>query len=147
MGRLLRLPGVRAVRDYLRARRFGTGSALSRRRSGAEVHAELWMNEFGSIEARVGEYYTSKLDRHGANHLGVDWNSPESQALRFSQLLYVVDRRSFPLNTYCCGYGALLDQLVDDGFECEYHGFDISEAMVAVAREQHEAHFTTDFDE
>ena len=36
-------------------------------------------------------YYTARVREHGATARGVDWNSPESQALRFQQLLRIVD--------------------------------------------------------
>jgi hypothetical protein len=58
----------------------------------------------------VGAYYASKLAAHGSTPRGVDWNSPESQRLRFQQLLKICDERS---------------------------GFDIAEPMVAAARARH----------
>jgi hypothetical protein len=35
------------------------------------------------ILAKVADYYTRKLQENGENHLGLDWNSKESQFLRF----------------------------------------------------------------
>jgi|GEM_PF-31960 len=88
---------------------------------------------------KVGDYYTEKLALHGATPQGVDWNSPESQTVRFEQLLKVrEDNSRFTINDYGCGYGALIDYLVRAGCDFEYRGFDISEAMIAKARELHE---------
>jgi SAM-dependent methyltransferase len=51
------------------------------------------------------------------------------------------------LNDYGCGYGALADVLVAEGRRVKYCGFDISESMVAAARQRHDApwcSFTSD---
>lgn len=86
----------------------------------------------------VSAYYTAKLREHGPGHRGVDWNSTESQALRFEQLLKVVDAgRPFALTDFGCGYGALVDHLAGKGWTFEYTGFDISPAQVDEARRLH----------
>jgi len=88
---------------------------------------------------KVSHYRTGKFSLHGATPLGADWNSPESQTVRFEQLLKVKEDNSrFTINDYGCGYGALIDYLVRAGCNFEYRGFDISEAMIAKARELHE---------
>ena len=93
---------------------------------------------FDSIIANVSEYYTQKVMAHGATARGVDWNSFESQKLRFEQLLKVCDTtRSFSINDYGCGYGALVDYMIDKGYAFQYRGFDISGQMIAKARELH----------
>jgi len=74
----------------------------------------------------------------------VDWNSPESQELRFEQLLGVVRvAEPFSLNDYGCGYGALLAHLRAKGLAVDYRGFDLSEAMVAHARDTFGPRFVT----
>lgn len=82
-------------------------------------------------------YYTSKLEEHGPTPEGVDWNSAESQALRFEQLL-TVHRRSgpFSINDYGCGYGALAEFLAERFDDFAYCGFDVSEPMVEQATER-----------
>jgi SAM-dependent methyltransferase len=90
------------------------------------------------ILASVEAYYTGKLRAHGATPQGVDWNSAESQALRFDELLRVCPPAgAFSLLDYGCGYGALLAHLRARGAPGPYLGFDISEPMVAEARRQH----------
>jgi SAM-dependent methyltransferase len=88
--------------------------------------------------AEIGRYYTDKLARHGASPQGVDWNSSESQLVRFEQLVRVCEARvQFSLNDIGCGYGALYDYLSALGKECDYLGADISQAMIAKAEELH----------
>lgn len=93
---------------------------------------------FDRILGSVGDYYSDKVVTHGPSARGVDWNSPESQRLRFEQLLRIRDGlETYSLLDYGCGYGALLDLLTERGERVDYTGFDISDEMVRVAREQH----------
>jgi SAM-dependent methyltransferase len=86
----------------------------------------------------VQRYYSDKVARHGPTAKGVDWNDSLSQELRFEQLLKVCDVASpFTVNDYGCGYGALADHLEHAGHEFTYTGFDISDEMLARARELH----------
>lgn len=100
----------------------------------------------------VARYYAEKLERFGATARGVDWNSSESQALRFEQLLRLdVTLSGRSIVDYGCGYGALLDYLAAAGRSWTYVGYDVSDAMVAQARARHEqnggATFTSSPDE
>ncbi len=91
-----------------------------------------------NILQEVAAYYTGKLRDHGPTAKGVDWNSAESQTLRFEQLLKVCDSRApFFINDYGCGYGALVGHLESRGLTVRYAGYDISAAMVAQARALH----------
>lgn len=101
----------------------------------------------------VERYYADRLREFGATARGVDWNSPESQELRFDRLLHVVEPPSGPhvaetLLDVGCGYGALLDTVRRRGLALRYRGFDISADMVAAAVARHgstvDAAFTTD---
>lgn len=82
----------------------------------------------------------------------MDWNSADSQALRFARLLQVLEEgaREGSLNDYGCGYGALLDYVQAAGLGLTYRGFDISEPMIeaAVARRPNvpSCSFTSDRD-
>jgi SAM-dependent methyltransferase len=98
------------------------------------------------IERRVADYYTGKLREHGPTHQGVDWNSAESQELRFEQFLRVVPGDA-PVSVldYGCGYGAFAEYLEAQGVELAgYTGYDVSDEMVATARERSRWTFTTD---
>jgi SAM-dependent methyltransferase len=84
----------------------------------------------------VERYYTAKVQEHGATAQGVDWNSRESQELRFAQLLKVVDvSHPFSIVDYGCGYGALVAYMRDRDLPFTYQGFDISPVMVERARQ------------
>src|SRR5690242_15712792 len=91
-----------------------------------------------AIHETVAHYYAEKLRQHGATPRGVDWNSAESQHLRFAALLRIVDSDGeFSINDYGCGYGALADYLVTLDQSFAYRGFDISAAMIDTARARH----------
>lgn len=88
------------------------------------------------ILTSVRKYYDEKLKTFGATPRGVDWNSPESQMIRFEQLLKVCNTaRSFSINDYGCGCGALIDYMKGKGYTFHYCGYDISKQMIAKARE------------
>lgn len=83
----------------------------------------------------ISRYYTDKLHRHGTTARGVDWNSEQSQELRFAQLCHVFrGRTAFTLNDIGCGYGELLSFLRRRGIDVDYVGVDLSQAMVDAAR-------------
>ena len=86
------------------------------------------------IKATVSAYYTDKIKQHGPTAQGVDWNSIESQELRFWQLTRIIDRDpGFSLNDYGCGYGALVPFLASRFSSFEYCGFDWSKSMIEEA--------------
>jgi SAM-dependent methyltransferase len=95
------------------------------------------------MRAKVRDYYSRTLERHGPTPLGVDWPNAVSQHLRFVQLLKIVDsERPFSLNDFGCGYGALLEFLAMRHGEAAvtYRGIDISSAMIAAARQRWAKH-------
>ncbi|MGL4550568.1 MAG: class I SAM-dependent methyltransferase [Gemmataceae bacterium] len=100
---------------------------------------EATMDATGPL-SDVRAYYTRKLAEHGATPRGVDWNSAESQAVRFDQLLAVCrGDRAAALGDYGCGYGALLDHVRAAGYGGRFRGYDIAPAMVEAARSRHPA--------
>ena len=89
------------------------------------------------ILGAVETYYSGRFAEHGATARGVDWNSAESQEVRFAQLALACPAdRPFTLLDYGCGYGALLPYLRMRGFAVEYTGFDLASAMLEHARER-----------
>lgn len=84
----------------------------------------------------VAHYYAHKLSAHGVTPQGVDWNSDESQQLRFSKLLGVMEdeRDEYTVLDYGCGYGALAQRLIADARPFRYVGFDVCTPMVEQAR-------------
>lgn len=82
----------------------------------------------------VAQYYSTKLADHGETPRGVDWNSEESQVLRFTQLCKIIDDSApFSLNDFGCGYGALLDYLRNRFADVIYRGCDVSVDMIQAA--------------
>lgn len=91
-----------------------------------------------ALLAAVDAYYSEKIAAHGSVPDGVDWNGAESQELRFEQLLRICSSaRSFSINDYGCGYGALCGYLQAHGLAVDYRGCDISQEMIAHARAQY----------
>jgi SAM-dependent methyltransferase len=108
----------------------------------------------------VARYYAEKLTAHGSTPQGVDWNSDESQQLRLTQLLRVMEgdwegtaprlsnqsvggteeaksgpeARECTLLDYGCGYGALARRLIAEDAPFRYLGFDVCTPMVERAR-------------
>lgn len=90
-----------------------------------------------AILSQTQQYYDKKLCAYGLTPKGVDWNSAESQELRFEQLLKVCDTsRHFTLNDYGCGYGALALYMKKQGYRFKYNGFDLSVMMIDAARRE-----------
>lgn len=88
-----------------------------------------------AILAGVAAYYSAKVTAHGPTASGADWNSPESQEMRFEQLVRVCDAPPpFSVNDYGCGYGALAAFLRRRGVTGPYCGFDVAPAMLTEAR-------------
>ena len=86
----------------------------------------------------VSRYYTEKVIKFGASAKGVDWNSEDSQQLRFIQLLKLLDGvQGACILDYGCGYGSLFDFIQSKHLQYSYCGFDISDEMLKVANAKH----------
>ena len=96
------------------------------------------MKSQSEILKMVGDYYTQKVESFGPSAKGVDWNSVESQNLRFDQIIKIIGNdKEFSINDYGCGYGALLDYLSKRDFSIQYRGYDLSEKMIENAVDIH----------
>jgi SAM-dependent methyltransferase len=84
----------------------------------------------------VKEHYDKNITTHGNNFKSLDYNSPQAQHIRFLQLLKLFDKnRTFSVTDYGCAYGAFANFLVEQGYQFEYVGYDISQIMLDKARE------------
>jgi len=94
-----------------------------------------------NIKKGVIKYYSEKIVNHGATSKGVDWNSTESQYLRFEQLCKVITINSnFSICDFGCGYGELLNYINRHlSKEFNYIGFDISPEMIEKANQLYPA--------
>lgn len=80
----------------------------------------------------IENYYSGKIREHGISAKGVDWNSEDSQNLRFLQLIKVIAEqdKDFSVLDYGCGYGAIIEMLQQKSSSMKYTGFDISQEML-----------------
>lgn len=90
------------------------------------------------ILKKVAEYYSEKLKIHGENHLGLDWNSKESQFLRFEQLSKIIDYSTpFSLLDYGSGLGDFVHFLQQNKASTfDYIGFDLSKEMIEISNKR-----------
>jgi SAM-dependent methyltransferase len=96
----------------------------------------------------IKEYFQAKLAAHGATPRGVDYNSVESQEIRYLQLLKLIEPgKKYSLLDFGSGFGALYDYLRRAGHALHYIGYDITPAMVEKGGELHpgdpDCRFTT----
>ncbi len=87
----------------------------------------------------IRAYFAGKLLTYGNTPRGVDWNSPQSQEVRFAQLARVIahPEQPYSLIDYGSGFGSLYDYLHTLGHTVEYYGYDIVETMVTEGRRLH----------
>ena len=97
------------------------------------------MPTYRELLEEVSTYYTKKVLQFGTTPAGVDWNSYESQELRFQQLLKIIKNPSEHFNflDYGCGYGSLFKYMQPRFKDFDYLGYDISEEMIKTASEMY----------
>jgi SAM-dependent methyltransferase len=94
-----------------------------------------------SILRPVEDYYTQKTWLHGTTSRGADWNTRESQELRFDQILKIWKAGAHPsLIDWGCGYGHLFSYMKKKAMRFRYSGFDLSAEMIRRAKEAHGDH-------
>jgi SAM-dependent methyltransferase len=90
----------------------------------------------------VADLYTGNVLEHGPGPRSVGWKDADQQVLRFAKLLEVVApadaAAGISVNDFGCGYGAMFEYLASrEGLKLSrYVGYDISGAMLAVARDR-----------
>ena len=98
------------------------------------------------LQILVRDYYERKISQFGASPKGVDWNSEESQTLRFEKLTFLLDQKNcFTINDIGCGYGRLVQFLEDKSFDYSYCGWDLSEKMITKAKMNHKDNSNVEF--
>lgn len=84
-----------------------------------------------TILKQVSHYYSDKIIKNGATPQGVDWNSVESQQLRFEVLSSVItDTQNFSILDYGCGFGSMYEYYKQKYSNFKFIGFDISQEMI-----------------
>ena len=99
----------------------------------------------------VASYYTDKILENGRTPQGVDWNSEESQHLRFEVLSTLIHEEPFSILDYGCGFGSMLTYYKKKYSQFNFIGFDISEEMIKNAKElfkdERNAQWVTELDQ
>lgn len=81
------------------------------------------------------KYFESELEKHGPSALGVNYNSPEAQSVRFAQIFKLFDLdRPFSVLDYGCGIGNFYEYLTHRAKDFDYTGFDLSQMMLKAGR-------------
>ena len=94
-----------------------------------------------SILNQVNHYYTQKIIENGATPKGVDWNSEESQQLRFEVLSSLIkEKQHFSVLDYGCGYGSMYDYFKTKYHNFSFSGYDISKDMIDEALKRNTNH-------
>jgi SAM-dependent methyltransferase len=96
-----------------------------------------------AITERMRIHHAEVFATHGATPRGVDWSDNQADIdLRYDNML-AVTRGYLPLGRkprlldVGCGYGGLLDRIIERGAGFEYAGIDICEDMIVEARRRH----------
>jgi len=91
------------------------------------------------------DYFEGLLEKHGPNYLALDWNSPESQKLRFQILkeilIYGKKATDVSILDVGCGLGDLYGFFKADGIlkrnRLKYCGIDISPKLIEAAKKKY----------
>ena len=91
------------------------------------------------------EHFEGLLDKHGENYLALDWNSSESQRLRYKilQEILIYGRKSARISVLDlgCGFGDLYGFFEKEGLidrhKIDYVGYDISAKVIEVAKRKY----------
>jgi SAM-dependent methyltransferase len=97
------------------------------------------MTEAKQPLAKIAEFMDNLLEKEGPTVHGVGWPNRENQRLRFAQLLrgLEVGGEPFTVNDLGCGVADLYEYIRGEGLPLRgYRGYDLSEKMLAVARER-----------
>jgi|TARA_B100000315_G_scaffold178743_1_gene167418 cyclopropane fatty-acyl-phospholipid synthase-like methyltransferase len=86
--------------------------------------------------AEIGTYYDRLVDEFGHDPRACDYGRPESQAAKFRVISEVMPLQGKSLLDVGCGFADFADFLDQYFPGVTYSGVDISEAMVAQARER-----------
>ncbi len=88
----------------------------------------------------IVKHYEACLERHGDNHLGVDWPRKEDVIKRYRIMLELVreSKETISLLDFGCGAAHLYDYIIERGLtKIDYSGFDISEKYIALCKNKH----------
>lgn len=90
-----------------------------------------------NILTNIEKYYTDKIIEYGNTSQGVDWNSKDSQFMRFKILSEILpEKKEFSIIDFGCGYASLFEFLNSTKKQkFKFIGYDISKKMLEKAKE------------
>lgn len=87
----------------------------------------------------IQKYFSEKFSSFGPTPMGLDWNSEESQIVRFDQISKIIESSSpYSIIDYGCGYGAFYNYLTSKGHQFEFFGYDIVSEMIKTGEQIHQ---------
>lgn len=91
-----------------------------------------------TLETAVREQYRDRIDEKGTTPEGLFWDSEESMRTRFGVAAEAVDFEGANVLDVGCGFGDLYGYLQENGHTpSTYHGIDVSEVVLAEARDRY----------
>jgi SAM-dependent methyltransferase len=87
----------------------------------------------------IFKFYEQCFDKHGDNHLGVDWTKGDDVNKRYKVMLEVIrdaDKYVSVLD-FGCGLSHMYQYILDNSMNIEYEGLDISEKFVGKSKEKY----------
>jgi cyclopropane fatty-acyl-phospholipid synthase-like methyltransferase len=86
-------------------------------------------------------YFIDKINKFGATPGGADYNSLQSQEIRFMELAKCISEPGdFSILDFGCGYGAMLGYLHENYTDMRYTGYDMIPEMIVSARENNKSY-------
>ena len=91
------------------------------------------------IVEQADQYFSTRLTQYGDSIMSLDWNSRSAQEIRFEQLTKVIRKTPdhFSICDYGCGLGDYNTYLSREFQSYDYHGYDVSESMINMAKSKH----------
>jgi SAM-dependent methyltransferase len=92
---------------------------------------------------KIIKHYESCLEKHGDNHLGVDWPKIDDVDKRYQVMLDIINFKkvnstSFDLLDFGCGTAHLLEFIHKNNYKnINYFGLDISKKFITVAQSKY----------
>lgn len=90
----------------------------------------------------IVKHYEDCLEKHGDNHLGVDWPKLEDVQKRYKVMLDIIrvaedDSKKINLLDFGCGAAHLLEYIQEKHFEnINYSGLDVSDKFVSLSKKK-----------
>jgi len=91
---------------------------------------------------KIIKHYENCLEKHGDNHLGVDWPNQEDVDKRYDVMLDIIrvsncESENISLMDFGCGTAHLLEYINRKGYKkLDYSGLDISQKFIDVSRKK-----------